>query len=558
MRGAAGTAAEEAEGTPRGVRPRVGRWLLMICACGLLAARPALAQTGDASPFGDWARSWRPLAPLAELPRPPLRAPDPPDVLLAPPLRIGSFWTAGNPAALPDEVQDAWTGFAGTHDVADGSFRRPLDPVRREADRAHILSWKPVGGWGAAAGEVEAGAVRMEPSGLARWMEPYQGTPFVLTDTGRVDMDRFAVRAEGAVGVELGSWRVGTAASYRAADTRTEAAPFPRDQETVGWGLTVGASRVLAGGTLRLGVYGRSQGVTDETFLIPAETSGLARILQGLAEPREIAVIRTPLFRRLERSGEGIGVTAAGRAAGGRWLLYGERGWKEETQAREPRATPESGFDRWETDGTRLGAALQRRYGRFLLTGRAEGATLTGDARTPDLEQVVYSEDSWRLEGRLGVHLLPREAGWRGALRLGYWRTERERVDRLAGLREDLTLVRSSAALSVGKALSQRVIVSGGAGVRVHGAAGLVPDAAEQGERYRELVAPAIAYDATSADAYSFRGTVLWRTGARTALWVRGETSDVSADVTEHTLVQPTGSRDRWDVSLGVRLADWQ
>lgn len=558
MRGAAGKAAEGADAADEGVRPRVGPWLLLLCACGLLAARPALAQTGDASPFADWARSWRPLAPLAELPRLPLRAPAPPDVLLAPPPRIGSFWTAGNPAALPDEVEDAWTGFAATHDVADGSYRRPLDPVRREADRAHILSWKPVGGWGAAAGEVEAGAVRMEPSGLARWMEPYQGTPFVLTDTGRVDMDRFAVRAEGAVGVELGSWRVGTAASYRAADTRTEAAPFPRDQETVGWGLTVGASRVLAGGALRLGVYGRGQGVTDETFLIPAETSGLARILQGLAEPREIAVIRSPLFRRLERQGEGLGVTAGGRAGEYRWLLYGERGWKEETQAREPRAPPGSGFDRWETEGTRLGAALQRRYGRFLLTGRAEGATLTGNARTPDLEQVVYSEDSWRLEGRLGVHLLPREAGWRGALRLGYWRTERERVDRLAGLRENLTTVRSSLALTVGKAVTERVLLSGGLGVRMHNAEGLIPDAGEQGERYRELVAPAIAYHATPADGLSLRGTVLWRAGPRTALWLRGTNSDVSGDTRQATPVQPTGSRDRWQVSLGVRLADWR
>lgn len=558
MRGRTGRAAEKREPTERTARPPVRLLLLLTCIGGLFAAEPAVAQSDGGSPFEGWARSWRSLSPLAELPQPALRAPDPPDILLAPPPRIGSFWTAGNPAALPDEVEDAWTGFAATRGSAEGSYRRPLDPVRRESDRAHILSWKPVGDWGAAAGEVEAGAVRLEPNAFGRWMEPYQGTPFVLSDTGRVNMDRFVVRAEGAMGVELGRWRVGTAASYRAADTRTEAARFPRDQETIGWGLTVGVSRTLTEDALVLGLYGRGQGVSDETVLIPAAAGGVARVLQGLAEPREIAVTRSPLFRRLERQGEGVGVTAGGRAGGFQWLLYGERSWKAETQTEEPRAEPESGFDRWETDGARLGASLQRRYGRFLLTGRAEGATLSGDARTPDVEQVVYTEDSWRLKGSLGIRLMPRRAGWRAAARLGYWRTERERVDRLAGLSEDLTLVRSSVALSVGKALSERVHLSAGLGVRVHEAEGMIPDAREQDERYRELVGPAIAYDATSADGLSLRGTVLWWAGPRTALWLRGETSDVSTDVAVSSHVELSGNRDRWEMSLGVKLADWR
>lgn len=527
---------------------------------GLLPATPADAQSSGSagsSPFDDWARHWRPLEPLGELPRSELIPWPAPDLFLLPAPRVGSFWTAGNPAGLREEVTESWTAFGAGHGVVDGDFRRPLDAVREEADALHILSWQPVSDWGAAAGEVQAGVARPEPSSFARWLEPYQGTPFVLTDTALVDMRRFETRAEGALGVGLGGWGLGVAGSYSAADNRTQASGLPRDQETVGWGFTLGALRKVAGDALRVGVYGRGQGETDETILNPVEETGEVRILQGFAEPRRIPLDR-PRFRRLERRGGGIGVTMDGKVGGLRWVLFGDRSWKDETQTGEPLAEEdeEDIFDRWTTDRTRAGAALQHRFGRFLFTGRAEGATLTGEARIPEVGETVFDADVWRVEGSGELRLLPGRSGWSVAAVLGYWRTERDRRDLLAGIGEDLTLVRTFGGLSVGRWLGDRVALSTGLALALHNAEGLIPNADEQGERYRDLVAPELAYDGAEATAYRFRTTLMWRTGGRAALWARWDyatASPKSGSGAAHP-IRPGGDRDRWGVTLGVRM----
>lgn len=535
--------------------------LAAAVAAALLLATAAPAQVGGDSPHPERARAWRPLAPLGELPRGAFTVPEIPELLLLPPPAPGAFWSAGNPAFLPDEIPGAWTSIALSATGTSGSYRRPLDPVRESGEALHILSWQPVSDRFAAAGEVQAGTLRPEPASFGRWTEPHRGTPFVFADTGRVDMRRLHVREEGAMGVRMGRWRAGLAAGYAAADTRTQASRFPRDGEWSAWGLTVGIGRELAGGRLRAGIHVRAQGESDEMLLFPAEAGGEARLLRGFAEPVRIDVTRTPLSRRLEREGLGGVASVAGTWAGTRWAAFAGHGRKREAQTSQV-ATPGDGtFEEWDTGRTRAGAALQGTLGpRLLITGRLGADFLEGEGRVPDIDEVVFETAKRRVEAEAELRLTPGSAGASYAAALTYRRTERERTDRFAEVREDVTLVRTAVAVSAARRLGPRLAVSTGVGVALHDAAGVIPNPL-RGSGYRKLVAPEVLYDATAAAAFGLEGRATWRTGARSALWVGGRYGHAAARFDDAVTVpadrlRPEGGRGRWSLSLGIRIAD--
>ena len=115
---------------------RAGGWTAMgLFALALLTGpRQADAQvlgTSDA-PGGPelprWLTAWSPLAAVADLHRSlPGTEVSLPSLLTLPAPRVGSFWSAGNPGALPFENSDTYAQIRTGYKRYSGEYRRPLD-----------------------------------------------------------------------------------------------------------------------------------------------------------------------------------------------------------------------------------------------------------------------------------------------------------------------------------------------------------------------------------------------------------------------------------------------
>lgn len=523
----------------------------------LILPSTSAAQASDASPFPEWARDWRPLAPLAELPLEFPGARTAPDLVLAPPRRIGHLWTVGNPAGLRREVRESWTAFALGRDARSGEYRRPLDPAEQDVDRLRALSWTRLGDWGAAAGELDAGRDLRGPSSFADFFEPHRGTPFVVTDTGSFDMRHIFARLEGALGVELGEWGLGVSAGYEANEDRTRESPFLRAGQQEEYAATVGAVRSLAGGRLVVGAHLRGRGSAEDWILNPVAQAGVAHLIEGLAEPERVAVGLCCVFRRIETRGVAGGLSLGGRAGAFDWVLFGELGHGQEEQASQQRAESTDPLDRWERDALRLGGALQRPIGRrLLLTLDGEWTTLDGEATVPDIGEPVFVVDQSRLSAAGELRLLLPEAGggWGAGLRLGFRHEPWEQVDRLVELRSDLEMTRPEASASLARRFGDDVTLAGSYGIAFHDASGTLPPPEEQGPAYRRLIAPFLAVHAAPATAQAAGGTLLWQASPRLGFWLQGRFETVSPDEGSDLEALPMGEREAYGLSVGVVL----
>ncbi len=518
----------------------------------------SIAQESDASPFPGWARDWRPLAPLAELPLEFPSARTGPDLVLAPPRRLGHFWTVGNPAALRGEVQESWTAFALGRDSRSGEYRRPLDPSEEDVDRLRALSWTRLGDWGAAAGEIDAGRNLRGPSSFADFFEPHRGTPFVVTDTGSFDMRHIFARLEGALGVELGEWAIGVSAGYEANEDRTRESPFLRFGQQEEYAAAAGVVRHFADGRFVVGAHLRGRGSAEDWTLNPVAQAGVAHLIAGFAEPERISVGLCCVFRRIEARGMAGGLSVGGRAGAFEWILFGELAHGEEEQSGQRQAESDDPLDRWEREVVRLAGALQRPIGRLLLTVDAEWSTLDGEATVPDIGEPVFVLDHSRVSAAGELRLLLPEAGggWGAGLRLGIRHEPWEQVDRLVELRSDLEMSRPEASASLARRFGENVTLAGSYGIAFHDASGSIPPPEEQGPAYRRLIAPFLAVHAAPATAQAAGGTLLWQASPRLAFWLQGRFETVSPDEGSGLEALPAGEREAYGLSVGVVLGE--
>lgn len=540
--------------------PGSGRAGAAVLATLLLLSAPggAAGQELVGPPLPAWTEAWSPLGGVAAGPRT-LPAPAPGfGLLTAPEPRTGGFWTGGNPASLRREIGDAWTSARATRRAANGDYRRPLDPSSERDRRLEALSWKPVGGWGAAIGRVRAADLRREPGSRADALAPYRGTPFVLTDTAEVRTRVVLAQLEGAVSVDLGAWSVGAGGGYRVTTNRTRESPLPRFGDRVTAGAVLGVDRALAGGDLRVGAYARVRSRIEEMSLNALAGPGRAYPLQGLSPPTpvDLAPGENPsVFRRSERLGRAAGLVADGALGEWRWTLAAERGRADETHANRPRAeAADSVFQRWEPAETRARAALQRRFGEILLTARGGWSRRSGDATVPDVGEVVYEELTGRAAASVGVRARP-DGEWTLATRLGLIRETRERTDRLSGLLTDLVLWRQQWSAGAARRLTGRLSAGVEYGLAVHDATGSMPRP-EQFEGYlQEAVLPELLLYATPSATHSGSLALRWRAGAGTRVWVRARAVTLSPGETGRVLARrPDGTRTEWGLTVGVTL----
>jgi len=523
----------------------------------IIGAAPLAAQSPGAGPAApSWADVWSPLAPVADLPRRAPGAPELPTLLLAPPPRVGLFWTAGIAAALPLEVQDSWTRFGAARTAEDGAYRRPLESEQATATRLTGFGWRPLGERGAVAGRAAYGLERLDAGTSAEIDDPYGASPLVPTDTSTPPVEKSRARLEGAGGWRAGAWAFGIAAGYEALDHHTSDTGLPRLGRAAVSGVTASIARAFAPASIRLAAYGRWNGRAETVNTIANTQSGRVHQLTGFAEPEPIDVTLSsnPVYRRrIERDGHALGLGAAAGAWGLTWAAFAETSSADETHTSLRTEDPPA--DRWAARGRSLGLAAQRPLaeGRGAITADLRWTRLDGDAERADLRGIAFRTNARALSATLDARLLPAPDGWGAALTLSARSEQRASTDYIDQISADLRSLHLGAALEIARSFGHELLFAAGAAASRYSPDAALPDAAGRGEIYRRLVAPELAIHATRASARAVSLTALWRVTTISEAWIHGHYAAVRPDG-DPAPMAPAGDRTRWTIMSGVTL----
>ncbi|MFQ5688897.1 MAG: DUF6850 family outer membrane beta-barrel protein [Gemmatimonadota bacterium] len=470
-----------------------------------------------------------------------------PSLLILPAPRIGLFWTAGNPGALAQELEDRRTEFHFELDGASGDFRRPLDTGEERHARASGLAWGSLGDHGAAIGRIGVDRTDVNEAAFSDVLVPYTSSPFTVIDTIGDPTNRTAVRLEGAGSWSFGPLGAGLTLGFEAQDTRTQESPVPRTVRTASPGVVGGLSYELAGRGLRLGVFGRWRRSAHMIDIFSVGAPSRVYALEGYNEPVAINLSSTLFTRRFERTTWAAGGGLAGEAGHLSWVAFAQR-----EDLGESRFNPNANdplTDQWDTKGWTVGGAVQMLLSteRLLVTVDARFTALDGEAREGGLEGITFRADEHRLDASGEIRLLP-GASWEAALRPSLVRTVRTRVDELARADSRIESWTPSGALEVARHLGRVAIGLGGAASRYTPTA-TTPDPATIGPIYARWIAPGLAVRAADAVAWSGTASARLQTDGP-AFWLRGQFGSVSA--VGNPVDVPRGNRDGWTLTLGV------
>jgi hypothetical protein len=468
----------------------------------------------------DWTMRWSPLSAIGDLPRELPRAASLPGLLLEPRRSIGAFWTAGNPAALVNDLQSDFASASLERAGVDGEYRRPLDPAEAARTVASAEGRKILNARQAAIGRA---SLESETLGLATGLavfDPYRGSPLVPTDTSSPDTRRTRVMLEGAASQRLNGWQVGISAGYVARQSRSEQTTFGRILRDATSAVSAGVVRQLRSeGALALGVHARWAGAAETVTMVNQGTSGEAYQLEGYSEVIGRPINVDAYRRRIERTGTAFGASLSGRTLGADWVLAAERQRLREEQSTQQSRNPP--IDRWATDGMALRAALHREVAPIgaVLILDGEYASLDGDAERNDLTGRIFLSEESAFAGsaelrRVGVGL------WGGALRFGLRREARNRYDGLEDLRTDVIAWMPQGALEITRVVGPRLTISLAAALAQHAPEVTIPAPTELGPVYQRLFAPEMAVYATPATARALGATAAWRTGTSSRIWM--------------------------------------
>jgi hypothetical protein len=526
---------------------------LATLALAPFGARPLPAQTaglGDQNSVPAWLEVWSPLGSRADLPRLLPHVDAVPASLLLPAPRVGLFWTAGNPAALRDELADTRTDFGFGLRHESGTLRRPLDPAASSLRQAEGTGWTPVDSTLALLGRVVVDQDRFDPGARADMVEPYPTSPFVTLDTSTTPTRRIRAALEGALSVRLGGWSLGAALGYEGRDHETIAAGFIRRSRQTLPGATIGLTRRI--GSVRLGPYARWRNRAETIYLIVREASGLVVELQGL---RDVTPF-TPIgyyYRRVEEDMPTAGWSVAGPLAGGAWAAYAERSWLRERLTRQEADNPTE--DTWTADAWAGGGAYQRPLGRqvlFTLDGRY--TTLRGDGDLAlDTLGVIFQAAERALTVSAEVRVLPDTTGWAVAVGAQVRLEHRLRNALTVPVAAEVTGLTEGVTLELGRAFSPRLFATATIGSAYYSANSSIPNPAAMGPSYTAYVSP--DYDLASRPAQAWLGAlgVRWTASPRTSLWIRATAQTVSPTKAGITF-GPEGSRTALGATGGVTL----
>jgi hypothetical protein len=507
---------------PPGITPL--RAFVLVIASGL-GPTTALAQATDTpgAPLRDelpgWATNWSPLLRLADLTRELPTGPRFPDLLSFPEPRVGIFWTAGNPAALPFELADERVEFRFALEGTSGDYFRPLDPGGVSRGELSTLGWRRLGERGAVIGNAVFDRTSFRDSVFADVLVPYSSNPFLVMDTIGDPMRRTAVHLEGATGWRFGRLGLGASLGWEGQSNRTVDSPVPRLDRTASTGAVVGAGLEVGGG-FRLGIHGRVRETAE--FIQIHTISQPSRIfqLEGYEEPVPLDLQPALYRRRFERTAYAVGGAIGFPILGGAGVLFAQREDVEEEQfirvndAGAPK-------DVWAADGWTLGGAVQwDGADRWLLTLDGRYTRLEGDAFRADIGGIVFTVDEQRFQAAMDVRLRL-GAGWRAGGRAELRRATHDRRDLLAEATSDIRSWQGGGAIELARVFANRLGISIGGRFASYGPSGEMPDPSSRGPVYRRFVGPHLALEL--AQAVTAAGTIAarWQVADSTGLWLR-------------------------------------
>lgn len=500
-----------------------------------------------------WLTAWSPFARLADLPQTLPASVTPPDLLGAPIPRVGLWWTAGIPAAMPFEVSERRSIFRATGGGTSGPYRRALDPDDVTVVQTSVLAWSPIATSGGAAAAVLVDEERAGAMPFASTVLPYASDPFVVTDTTVPKRRRVRARVEGAFAWRVGPVGAGVAAGIEESDERTVDSRFPHLGRTstpaVRAGLTY--APLLA---FRVGAYGRWIAGSETMTLQPRTAAGLVFLLAGYHDPDSTAVAQLGgFFRRSQRSARSGGLAAAGSVLGTEWVLVAERAVRDNRHFSQRLSNAPS--DRWDANGWTIEAAAQRRFGgTILVTAQGQWATLDGEGRLADLEGVILraQESALVLSGE--VRYAPAGSDWVVTAAGALSRVHRDRYDFIVEVGSDLVEWTPSGALAFARRIGRTSVAVGASGA-AYSAVGSIPDASQMGPVYQRLVASGMTVAATQARPLVFTLSLGHRLGTGTSLLLDGYYEGLARSGPPSGLgFLPEGDRTTWSASARVVL----
>jgi hypothetical protein len=505
-------------------------------------------RTGSA---GAWLDAWSALHPIADIEAAEVRGERIRSLLDAPLPRVGTLWTAGNPAALADEVRDTRSDFRLRYESASGDYRRPLDVDERSTLTVSGFGWRPVGERGSAIGRVAATREELSGGTFAPGIAPYTLSPLVPTDTTGPDMARSGATLEGAIGWRVAGFGVGASIGYDVQERTSRRSRIARTVRATIPAIVVGVTRHVPSVGTTFGIHVRRLDRNETIFSAPNPFGFRVYQLEGLAEAEPLDFANQPYYRRIERQGRAFGASASGTAFGATWALLAETHRLDERQYSQRRRNPDS--DTWKADGVTLGASVQRRLlgSRVLVTGFGGYSSAEGEATRSDLTGFIHGAEGSALA--LGADArADLGGGWRTAATAAFHRSSRVVNDPLAELQLDQQLFRPAYTAEVARRIGQRTEMAGGYAVTPAFANSAIPDAAGLGPVFQRLVAPGLEYSSGPALAHGVQIAVLREVRRGSKLLVRGRYDRVSPDAGAAAAFRPAGDRTGMQVEVAV------
>lgn len=499
-----------------------------------------------------WFERWSALSPRADLPRLLPHTGAAAASLLWPAPRIGSFWTAGNPAGLRAEVRDTLTDFSIGYTDQGGTYRRPLDPGVSRVFGASAIGWRPMDPRFALLGRVVLDQDRFDPGTRSDVVEAYPTSPFVTIDTSSSATRRTRARLEGVGSWQFGRTAVGLTLGYETRAHETIASGLVRRTRQVVPGVVLGVSRWI--GEVQIGGYGRYRLRAETIRLLERAANGQVIELRGLKEAPILDILNA-YYRRIEEKAPSAGVTASGGLGRARWTLFGERARLGERLTRQESNDPAS--DRWDADGWILGGAFQRPLGgRRLLTVDGRYTSLSGSGDLVfDSAAVIFRATERALGGSAEVRWAPDSTHWGLVLGVEVRSERRLRNDLAVSLGSRVNGLTIGASVEVGRALSPGVYLSGTVAAANYSATSAFPAPAVLGVVYRTYTLPELDIAARQARPLLGALGLRWRAGPHASVWVvaRGERL-VPVDARGPSGFGPVGTRTTGTVEAGVTL----
>lgn len=531
-----------------------GRPLLLVVATAMVlaGAAPAAAQTSSAT-AGVWWRSWSPLIPVADLARPQAPRPMFPRLFVPPAPRVGLHWNAGNPGAIPEDIEDTRTEFLARHTNESGEYSRPLDPGSKRSLVASASGWTPLGSSGGVIGGVTVEWASLGSS-LAGLTEPHSMSPHFFADTSGAVLGHTLARLEGAGGWNRGSWGLGLGLGYESWDTQTDQALVPRYQRGSRSGASIGFTRRLGPRGFTVGVQGRWHSEVQSLFLSTRAAGTTVYEFEGYGEPvvRPMMPTKDSYRRRVEREGGAVGLSGTLEAGGLQWVMFGELTKMGEKQSEQLVNDPPS--DDWDANGRALGIAAEGEGlgGRGRLVAEVRWTQVSGEATRAGLEEegILFEATEEALAATLDLRYAPTPR-WETGARIEVSRTDRSRRDLLAQVRSSLQSWRPALAIEAGRGIGCKGTVSLGVGAAWETPVGGIPNATALGDGYRRWLAPELAYYATPSWTRSVLLTGRWgpvRDGFL-SLEVRYDRS-TAREAPVAFASAPEGSRGVWNVAV--------